>query len=193
MDWLHERGMGEYAVERIPVAMLYNATPPIAIKPRGGSSGRGVSIARTVRQLRRAARTVDAARYLAERAIENRTEWGVHFTAFAGTLASVRCMEMEFADVLFVRRRRNNHGVRSVRWRTCPNELRRMTARVVRASAYSGFGCSGVKYGVGGPRIIEVNPRICGMAVNARRVMASMLNELASRVAACERGVSPQP
>lgn len=154
---------------------------PVMMKPRTGISGHGVRI---VTHDRLPGEKATAGTFFQE-AIFNQTEWGVHFSALNGALLTTDCLMIRFEAHIFVRRHKKTTGrFKEVVEMECPARLLRLASDVVSRSNYHGMGCLGVKYMELQPKLLDVNPRMCGMAVNhlngaiMTRMFRSFLEEL---------------
>lgn len=184
MTWLRENGLSEHAVERFDATNVSNVPLPVVLKPAIGSGGHGVHVVKSRKTLARLIGRRGGRAHVLEELVHNHTEWGMHFTAHAGIPLRTACVRMTFQDAVFVRSRRAR-TVRSIVWQQCPRELQTLGARLIARSNYTGFGCAGVKYVSDVPRVIEINPRVCGMFVK-RDLFSEHLRNLSARMeAAC--------
>ena len=175
-QWLIEHGLGQYAPKRYTEYNVENATLPIIVKPIVGRAGRHVSVIRTKNQLERLFHRVkNRSQIIFEEPIPNSTEWSAHFLALRGSLRMITCVNIVFQDDIFVRNTKP-HGLRKVRWQHCPFEIDLLTRRLVSATNYHGIGCVGAKFNDSQPRMIEMNPRVCGMLFTKHTLMTSFLN-----------------
>lgn len=179
MKWLRENGLADYAIERFSSTNLSDSHFPLIVKPVFGFGGHGVQLVKTRATLTRL--LANNGRYILERPIYNDTEWGVHFTAHSGRRLSTACVRMNFKGSMFIRSHRAR-AIKSIDWRECPSELRLLATRIVQKSNYTGFGCAGIKYVSDLPRVIEVNPRVCGMLVKRNALLREHLETFASRM-----------
>ena len=186
-EWMRAHNMGQFAIVDIPHDALNSSELPVVMKPTNGMSGMGVAIIKTGAYMEKI-KALHKRGVMYERAISNDTEWGVHFAAHNGSLLFLKCMKIVFRAPLFVRAKRLTTKMKSLKWLTCPNELADMTSDIVRASSYGGIGCTGVKYESGDPKLIEVNPRVCGMALNTPNTQKQLLDAVSAHVARCLHG-----
>lgn len=182
MTWLSKNGMSEHTVKRFDAKNLSSVPLPIVLKPAIGSGGHGVQVVKTRRTLARLIERRGGGTRVLEELVYNHTEWGMYFTAHAGIPLRTACVRMTFNDAVFVRSRRAR-TVRSIVWQQCPRELKTLGVRLMARSNYTGFGCAGVKYVYEVPRVIEINPRVCGMFVK-RDLFVEHLRELSARMEA---------
>lgn len=186
MEWLQSHSLAQHALRRYKnVSDVHNF--PVTVKPRVGLGGTRVRHVTSRALLLKMARGHDMSRFLVEETIRNTTEWGVHFAAFRGNVLALRCVAIVFGSDLFVRKK-GARGVRSISWvSTCPTSLSDFVSRLVSSSAYSGFGCMGVKYMYSVPRLLEVNTRLCGMVLSNPVIAKDLLVAYRDRSLACEQ------
>mgnify|MGYP006424273521 CR=1 FL=1 len=157
---------------------------PVFMKPSKGVSGNAISIVRSNATLLRKG-------FFLQEAVRNRTEWGAHFGALSATLIIVRCVSMQFKEDMFVRRHKKTLGtVQKITNRACPSEVTALASLLVARTRYHGIGCLGIKFRGATPKLIEVNARLCGMAVThnsgaiMRDIVSSLLHGLNSKCCA---------
>ncbi len=185
MNWLHDNHFEKYAIKRYKNLSDVQHFP-VTVKPIIGTGGVNIRYATSSDHLRNIMLRVNPSRYLIEEAIENHTEWGVHFSAFRGELLMLNCTSMVFSKTLFVRDKRAR-GLKKVKWIECPAMLWEVSHSIVKKSDYSGFGCMGYKYIENVPKLIEVNARICGMALSRPQIGRDLIMSFYNRSKRCLR------
>lgn len=158
-EWMRRNGGCGFAVPRQYRAPWHVRSYPVMKKPYHGISGRGVEVVHNATLLQPG--------WFFEEAVQNDTEWSVQFSALNGTLVAERCLRLRFAQSLFVRRHKGTVGtLKSITSAECAPSTRVPLRRLMRRTGYHGLGCLGVKYRGETPFFIELNARLCGMAVS---------------------------
>ena len=169
MNWLHNNDLGHYAIRgytNISHIMRF----PVMVKKPVSSAGRNILIVNTMKFLKRVTRNANLSKNLiVQDAIKNTTEWGVHFAAFSSVVHARFCAKIVFKDMLFVRNRKPK-GFKQLQWLPCPVSLVRMLENIVMRGKYHGFGCIGAKFVESNPKLIELNTRLCGMAIRNTQI-----------------------
>lgn len=176
--WMVRQGLRKYTLAEYDDTRHITRFPVI-LKPRYGRSGTRVTIVHR----RRTDRT--ATGFFYQQAVLNTTEWSVHFSALQGKLLSLDCLAIVFADDLFIRRHKKTVGrFRRFGRETCPSTIRDMTSSIVQRAKYHGIGCFGIKYIDAQPKLIEINPRLCGLAVTYASgvIMTTAIRSLLERL-----------
>lgn len=168
--WMHSHALGDYVTARYN---LSNALFPLMLKPKRGTNGIGVRVVTNRTDLPQSLR-----RYFLEELLLNRTEWGVYFVARKGRVSLTRCVAFHFNTSSYVRNKKGNGFVSRTHPDTCPHVLDAFASRFVRVSNYTGFGCAGLKFHGGQPRLIEVNTRLCGVLLSATFTLRKMMTAL---------------
>ena len=157
--WLRANGFAENVIRDYAHPWEVHDSPVYA-KPISGSGGRSISILH-----KNIGRHKPGVFY--QEAVRNNTEWGAHFAAVHGTVLFTHCISLRFKEDVYVRRHKNTVGrLHKVESSDCPADIRRLATAIARKTVYHGIGCIGIKFQRSSLKLIEVNARLCGMAVS---------------------------
>mmetsp|Transcript_40622 Transcript_40622/g.94132 ORF Transcript_40622/g.94132 Transcript_40622/m.94132 type:complete len:229 (+) Transcript_40622:920-1606(+) len=167
------------AVKLVDMAAQQGLHLPMAIKVPGLTSGWGVQVVRSekdvkgaIAKLRRArehrsGKLVDAGQTLMlQEAVQSLNETTINLAAYSGRLLSASAVCFSYSKELYVKLTSSaDHRLAkiSLPYDDEPTDVREMVSQLLRATVYTGFGCIQYKRTSGGDlRLIEFNPRACG-------------------------------